>query len=406
MPDALDQSQILAYVEGELSTEEAAAVRVQLARHPEVLAGVDRLRQDRAGLRGLAEPGLPRDFVAGLEPLLARPMLIETQPGAYRRSRRRSSAGRWAAGVGIAAGLTIVIGTGLLLVLNGFSGGGTSDDGVDGMRAADVDARRTGAERGPAADRRAAPGDVLLAGAPLDGAIHHALPPRVVATGVDPAMSAPSTSGQPRSGQPFVATAPFCVELVMAGDVETNLVGLIGGSRQLALVQNFTLDEAARIESEWLRENGGRQPARPVVADSSGGAASDEAIRELARRLREQISVNAGDQGRGDVSRRLAGARALAASYEQQLRFAAIGATHTITVPLADLQHLLVAMNGLPNGTTMLRPLDDDAEAVAPTLIETDWGTSLQRIRAALAELEAAHPDAHVLLPVVLTAAE
>ena len=78
MLDHHDELELLALIEGDLDARQAAALRKRLANEPRAQAMIERMREDRAVLRAMGSPELPADFVARLEPLLARPMLIES----------------------------------------------------------------------------------------------------------------------------------------------------------------------------------------------------------------------------------------------------------------------------------------------------------------------------------------
>src|SRR5262245_47363983 len=93
-----DESELLDLIEGELDAPAAEALRQRLASDPRAAAAVDRIIADRTSLRSLKEPALPYDFMARLEPVLARPMLIESsqpqpahKPGEFRRQYRRQT---------------------------------------------------------------------------------------------------------------------------------------------------------------------------------------------------------------------------------------------------------------------------------------------------------------------------
>ena len=87
--DSYDEHELLALIEDELDPERTRALRQRLAREPAALAAVDRMRSDRRRLRTLEAPAPPADLLADLEPLMARPMLVEMRPSALRRARAR-----------------------------------------------------------------------------------------------------------------------------------------------------------------------------------------------------------------------------------------------------------------------------------------------------------------------------
>lgn len=114
-----DQSELLSLVEGELSQEEAIAVRKRLGADPGALDRIDKLMQDRMNLQSTPEPLLDVDLVSELEPLLARPMLLEnipehaSQTGSYRAKYQRRIAQKWSR-VAIAAGVMMIATAGVI----------------------------------------------------------------------------------------------------------------------------------------------------------------------------------------------------------------------------------------------------------------------------------------------------
>jgi len=94
MLDEFDPTELIDLIEGELDAPAARALSARLARDPAARATVETIMRDRAVLRSLGHPELPAGLLARLEPLLARPMLIEShaqpapraaRPGEFRR---------------------------------------------------------------------------------------------------------------------------------------------------------------------------------------------------------------------------------------------------------------------------------------------------------------------------------
>ena len=91
MRDRFSESDLLAFIEGELSARNRRAFVSRLESDVQLRGRVEQMCEQRAALRELPEPALPADFLAALEPQLARPVLMSAQPGAYRRRHQRST---------------------------------------------------------------------------------------------------------------------------------------------------------------------------------------------------------------------------------------------------------------------------------------------------------------------------
>lgn len=90
--DQFDEQELLALIERELDGSAEQKLLEKLDSHPQTRKLVRELLADRQALRSLPEPELPRDFMVDIEPLLARPMLMEpiqTKPGEYRRRHQQ-----------------------------------------------------------------------------------------------------------------------------------------------------------------------------------------------------------------------------------------------------------------------------------------------------------------------------
>ncbi len=113
-----------------------------------------------------------------------------------------------------------------------------------------------------------------------------------------------------------------------------------------------------------------------------------------ARRLARQIQREQRDDGAFVRSRQLAGSKQIAPSYDDQLEFSELGASHTITIPAGRLNDVLAAL--AEAHVTELRTRTraaDGAESTAARL--QDY--LLARQAAGLLE-----PSAIVHLPVVI----
>ena len=134
--DQFDEIQILALIEGELSPRNENRLLAKLESNPQVREQVMQMRRDRSELRDMTEIDLPRDFLIDLEPLLARPMLMDPtparKPGEYRRrhqfDNRRTPWRRF----GIAAMILLTLTGGIWAV----SSSSISEIGVGWFRSA------------------------------------------------------------------------------------------------------------------------------------------------------------------------------------------------------------------------------------------------------------------------------
>ena len=80
MLDRFDESELLELIEGGLDARRAEALSRELDADPKAAGLIERMRRDRALLKSLEEPDVPRDLMQALEPLLARPMLLDSPP--------------------------------------------------------------------------------------------------------------------------------------------------------------------------------------------------------------------------------------------------------------------------------------------------------------------------------------
>jgi hypothetical protein len=429
MIDRFDEAELLAYIEDEMSAEEARALESRLRDEPHVGEAIDRMREDRALLRSSGQP-VPRiDFVAELEPQLARPMLMEPRPGSYRRQRhRRLRVARLRRSAAAAAVLLIVVG-GLWMALaaTGFSprgwierqmarGGASTTTADDPAATADpavttADAGQRGAEPWPP------PGEV----------VHHWGPLPSVVSATDHALAMRRRAAEGRGTDaiaPVFHSASFAI--VLRGDDETvtqwvreglsRLAGSDAGGPQepVALVRNFSFDEARAMIEQYLVDAPAGSVPEPVRAaldsDSPTVSVRDRmrVRRSLASGLRAARAIDA-DETQTRWSRRLIGPEALAPDYERQLDFSSRGAELTASVPVAQLEELLGALFDEAGGAMTMRSLADDTNGRDETAPGDQTGTALQRwlrdlasIRDEIARLRHADPDAQLLLPVVI----
>jgi len=340
MRDGLDQHELLAFIEAELSPEDAAALRRRLASQPALLRRLDAMREDRASLRGLPEPVVDRDLVAELEPLLAKPMLLSDgpaplmRPGAYRARHRRGV--RWTR-LAAAAGFAIVaIGGVSALAFNLL---GSMDPKSDSPSVASGET--TGAES-PADGRVASAG---RSAASEDGELHHWDAVQADLRSLD-AEDADATSTPPTRDVIRLASGDHAIEsafaLVLNDTSRERLVArmstMVEDMRRASLVRNFTYDEALAAWSEMVRSTD--LPAKEQLIASRDGWKSTS----LTRRQKRDIGQVA-ERTTIDLGESLSGRDDLAPAPEQQLRFGEAGADLSVTVPARYLMAFLETLN-------------------------------------------------------------
>jgi hypothetical protein len=418
-----DESELLALIEGELAPEDAAALRARLAESPGALAAVDAILADRAALRREPEPALPRDFLADFEHLLARPMLLRAfadaptaeelviaAPGEFRRAHRRPIVRRRLRRSALLAAAVMLAGGAAWLAIRNdvvslprvhlaWSGGAAEDSGRAEIAAAEPSARWNQPGMWP-------PGP--------DAVVHHHLPRTWPGVGSEP----PNLAASPAPAQPRAAqTDPRPVEIVLAvhgadaASVERDMERLVAQlGAHAALVQNFSYEEARKLEAQWLASRSNLSaPGRPPQ-DVRAGSRADRHFAELAQRASQQSAssppAGAGNPAQTSGSRQLVGQPALAASLVQQLDYSSRGATHTVTLRLADLHRFLAAMHERPGLRTALAPLPHEPApglgSVGEQSEAASWAERASRLQELLAEIEAAGEDALILLPITV----
>ncbi len=375
-----DEHELLALIEGELPLQDASRMRERLARsEPELLALIERMRADRDALRSAPEPELPEDFLAEVEPVLARPMLIPPADEVRRRHRRRQVGRRPLAPILLAAAAVALFAGAAtwatLFVLGRTTGPATPNVGG---AARDLAQREAVSVQAP---------EVVN---PPPSQAPEMLAERTVDPGTSPKRltSPPKPVGPPPS-EPVVAKIALVIETSDAGVVEGLLQTILAGidPKATALVRNLDQAEADALTDQWhqSRARGGARGAEPPVAGSGALPGSRRAAESGPRRELPPLDRSV------LRSRQLAGPAELAPSYEQQLVFSGKGATHTIAVPAEKLAALLEVLAS-DGGATTLRLLDG-AEGDVP------W-SAYGDVRRAAAELLEHARGGVILLPV------
>ncbi|MEE8508875.1 MAG: hypothetical protein V3T07_07410, partial [Myxococcota bacterium] len=387
MTDRLDEADLLALIEGELDPDRAADLRRRLEADPQTRALVEGLGRDRDVLRSAPDPMVPRDFLADLEPLLARRMLTEVPVGEFRRRHARRQWPRWTT-LAAAAMLAIALLAGVWALGTGLLGpGSTPADNLIAFGDPEADLQASAAAdhaRARKTDRRAGePGDPDPS-APTRGTIHHHKPsdgaaeafaPFAVADRDDDQRRAGLDSPAPGARGPVVADFALFVfndDEDLAEQAVQEVVAELGD--RTALVRNFSYEEAERLERQWRIASSGRgrrraEPAEAAAMDSMRSEMAKVVDRKSRRyeKLADLARQQFREQGRGradeaKLSEQLHGPPDRAPSLERQLELSRLGATHTIAIRVSQLNDLLARLTVGSGQTTALRMLPGPEE--------------------------------------------
>lgn len=225
--------------------------------------------------------------------------------------------------------------------------------------------------------------------------------------------------------EPVASASPIAVDfaLILAGgdpvaleSSVTDIVSSSSRSSEIALVQNFSYDEAVRLERQWLaRQSPARQPGQPAHASASSGSRTlspPSRMHDLSDRALDQIRATSREEAL-PPSHQLAGPRELAATFAQQLAYSSRGATHTMTLRLSQLAPLLEQIESLRLADrSSLSPLPqsgslDEREQVKGQAEVMDerggsWVAGLAAVRKAIADLESLGGDPLIHLPIII----
>jgi hypothetical protein len=413
--DDLNEEALIDLIEGELSPAEAEALRRALEASPEAAAMVEAMARDRAVLRSTESPQPPRELLARIEPMLARPLLMEPRRskkldlrgrghGRFRRQHHREQwAQRWRRRFAVAAVLLVVLGAGVWAVA--LLGPAAWRAGKDSLLARAGDG---GAAMDAGGERRL-PGSGSFKPAPTvsaEGTIHHAVPlDRLAAAAPAARGSAGSSAGSAGAQAPVIASFAVVLQGADRQRSEDRMLESLGAAgRPAALVRNFSYREAEQIEQRMLAAAGdrARDPRQYEANVRPSGTVphgvSDERIRRLAERLRRHLAESE-DTVAG--SAHLYGATELAPTYEQQLTLSSRGASYTLGVRASALAQVLRRLHEQSGGSVVIadftgdRPLTEPAGAAALK----DWVRRRQAVRRFIDDL-AAEGDPVVLVPV------
>ena len=418
------ESDLLDLIEGELDGRSAPELRARLAGDPQASAAIEAMRSDRAALRSLEEPAVPTDFLARLEPILARPMLIDpvliepqqpraTKPGEFRRQQKRLTRRiRWGRLAAAAIVLLTVI-AGVWAALNG------------------IDISNRGKNRGLIAqnDRQLEPPVELVP--PLSGTIHHHRPAE---GSVEQLASANANGGhrQPAPTQSVLSAAAAVkvpasfVLVVRSADLKHTEDCLQRAAQTFgqssALVRNFSFDEAQRLaQGVRMTPPGNAEDQPTVVADGRTRWKTPAELKALADRVRQYMNQSKSTSAAiatapavddSLASAQLSGDPSFAPTLEQQLDFSSRGATYTIAIPANRISEFVERVSIVEGQATALRLLPGrDALPSAPSKSSNDawqpvalWLTEGPQVRQAVEQLQRSRADSVVLLPVMIQA--
>ncbi len=357
MFERIDESELLGWIEDELPADRAAAVRAALAASPEALAHAERLRRDRVLMQSIGEAPLPVDLVAELEPLLAKPMLLETgaafaSPGTYRARHRRAGIRR-ASRMLLAAGFTLALTAGLIgFILRSGLLTMSADDASDGTiaRNDETSPPGTGGDLAPPAlEGRLASGDVHHWDALPDitlAARGGFTPPAPGAVNSDPTLTL--ASGARAIESRFALVIANSRERQQVIDRMKEMVAEVGDA---AFVRNFTYDEAARAWNDLVASARLADRERWRTAMSRRGAEGqfDVGLKRDIRHVAQHVTTTLGEH--------LAGRPDLAAPPDEQLRLVDAGASMALTLPATDLIDFLVEIDRAFGRVVTLQPV-------------------------------------------------
>lgn len=409
-----DEQQLLELIE---SADHEASLRLKMLheQNPALAARIEAMQRDRAALRSLPVIDPPLDFLAELEPQIARPMLMDEmpaavtlQPGEARRAAHRRRLRAQLTHAAIAAGVMLVLFAGLWW---GIAASGLFDraeiavanvDHETDLRAARPNEADQvgGALNGPApavADDQQRVGE-LHHRPPTAAAIAELVQQRVT----DAETSTTTDTAHP--AQPTFVVAEFALVLGQrrVDEVRRALTTSIDPiADHSAVVKNLTVVELRQIEAAWLaRRAGSGQPTEPLRAGADGSQQSGvsmmpghvsqiidpRALRESAQQL-----IDAG---------LVAGTAELMPGYDTQIGLSGSGVEYSIVAPAQQLGAVLerLTASGTAEQALVMRAGEGDIR-----LNVFNWAAQLPNVRQSHDELLRNNPDALIVLPVILT---
>jgi len=431
MLDRYDQLELLALIEGELDPRAEACIRANLAGDPQAAAMVDRLRQDRQSLRTLEQPELPMDFLARLEPVMARPMLMEpmeatgamrVDPAHLRRQHSRKGRRiRWGRLTAVAALFFGAIGLGILVFTQWPKlTRPTNDQSM--VAIDDREPQRSAVVETPTARRN---------WSAADGTIHHAGPVPTISMSMASRSTVSSETTRVASAPGVTVQRTVVAEFALvlqsrdhasAEQAVQRAAARLGDTG--ALVRNFSYDEARELSDQWRIAHGGGGAAGgsrdPMMVSAAPGSNVSESVRtpaqfaELAQHVREQLGTKAPGSAGSVTSGPLAGRGELGPSLEQQLDLSSRGARYTLAVPASQVAGLIEQISLVEGQSATLRlmksaasfPFSESGSPDAPKQPSAQpldyWLSEGPLVRRAVASLAQARENVLVLVPVMV----
>lgn len=457
MTRQIDENLLLGYIEDELTPEETARVRAAIAADPEVAEHVEQMREHRAMLCDDPEPAVPADLLSGIEARLARPLLIDSasdgadraallgQPGAPPRPHR--PARRRLAPLAVAAMLLFALLAGVWTALTLWPGStlpgtppGTDHATQPQEQIAVATPDLQGQLETSAHDERDE--QSVTTETPLVETAQTVVAPSAIQPGIEPVGTVEPASTQSGSGQgvdvgsdsamatdePAHSHAPhepagdlitnetFIIESMLvidgadASQIEQSLEAAAAHLQHASLVQNLRYETARQLEQLWIRAASERRLAER----------SDQLLQEvvdpaqdfnlLAERVQQQMAREAhrdGAVGSETLDGHRAGSPMLAPSLAQQLAFSSGGASHTLTLPVVEVEALLVQLAVERGFETKFVPLEEQTDqrmgngAAALTQERgIPWPEHLRDTRRLLERFERLDPRGMIHLPI------
>ena len=363
MLEGYDQDDLLDYIEDRLDVDRARSLRAQIEADPDVAELIEAMRSDRAMLMSDPEPRLPVDFAAELEPMLVRPMLIDafeasapagdSRPGRERRRQRRARRLQNARRLALAAAIGLVTVGGIWAAVVSF-------ELPVGPQEARVD--EASEQPAPVPPHYQAS---LDAWGDEAATVHHYLPLTGVADGQSAHADANTSNDSSAEAGAVVADLLLVVRCEDAAAAEQMMAKAAETlDDRVALVQNFSYEEAKRLEQAWLAAGNTQERRRHAVASAGEEAVAsgtNEAVRQLAERAQRQHRA----ETEFETSRQLLGEAEMAADFAEQLALSQHGATHTVSLPANQVQQFLATLAKADGYITSLKQLGDQADAIA-----------------------------------------
>ncbi len=421
----LDEQQLLELIESADSDAVETGLRALRADDPQQARRIEAMRRDRVLLQSLPPIDPPVDFLAELEPQIARPMLMDdvpttaTQPGAARRAAHRNRMRSQLMQAAVAASVALTVFVGAWITASSLGLFDSSDNTLAESDNPGSNESQLAVNDSSDIDNAADISNDSLDDVLLTGDLHHRAPNlsdiqrmtsrRLVAsTNRDTAHAQPNPSTVNADAQPAFVMADFALVLNSKDETaaQSHLSAAIDTVTQhSAVIKNLTVPELKLIEQAWLaRRAANGNPVGPLhagVGDDPpanrrpGTANANRSFHLNVEMLQESVEQLIAE---GLV----AGSSDLMPDYDQQIELSEAGLRYTLAIPVSELKSVLARLNAVDAGNNQLvlrESLDTGPNAVQPMA----WATDLNDILVIHDRLLREQPDAVLLLPVVLS---